>query len=920
MSIDTNRYDRMLRTYGMEAATRINMSNVYIYGLHGGYAGEICKNLALSGLNTISLIGNETINNIDKESSVYRNSLIGEKCSSVLKIYINELNSLVNVNCIENQELSDSSDNRIIFLPNSVMVVINKTVEDTTIINNICRKNNCKLVYLLCSGLAGSLFVDCIEHTVMDTTGEIYDTIIIKDIVMSKSCNNTDNYTIHCNSHNLNIGSLVKFSSIEPRTSFFLNKTWTVIDTNSHSFKIVTDMGVGSYPIDFKFVNGTIEHVPTPTTFTHQTLSEQKIDIITSNLDSLLTGRPVLKEYEYCQFVFDTVTSLMSGFASNEIIKLITFKYTPINQWFTWSDHSLFEYTSKEDVMMKYNELMKKMKELNILMVGCGALGCEWLKNLAMLGCGEVGSIDIVDPDHIEHSNLSRQFLFRQKHVKQSKCKVAKEMITQINDKMNINCYEHKLSNENKELTNQVFKNKDIVINCLDNVEARRYVDMMCFDRTLPLFESGTMGMKGNTMPIIPYVTETYSNMSDPVEEKQFPVCTIKHFPNQIIHTIHWARDNFEQYNRGPLNCNKYTVDKNFLEGLSLVEKNQAIEDINYFLSDIPKTWEDCIIKAKDNFDKIFNHEIQQLLCCFPKDSKVNNEIFWSHGKQCPKTLEIDYTNNSIDYLYATSKLLCKIYGIHDDYLYDDVINMVSAKPDLFVIKPFVPKENVKIAKDDSELGKISEDTRIDIKTVTSVYLNPQEFEKDDDSNYHIEYITAASNCRANNYSIPIASKYETKGIAGRIIPAVATTTSTVVGLIGMELLRYVAGNQKIENYRSWFMNMADNMVLYSEPIAMPEIIVNSKKLNGWTKLKYNQDTTLREFIDYYENNFDITVSIILYETAILYSDFGEDNTKLLLSNIFKNEYNIDIITDIVLTLVAEDSTITLPPIILELN
>ena len=904
MSIDTNRYDRMLRTYGMEAASRINSSNVYIYGLHGGYAGEICKNLALSGLNTISLIGNETINNIDTKSSVYRNSL-GEKCSSVLKKYINELNNLVNVN-IEYKEIA-SLENQIIFLPNSVMVVINKTLEETIIINNICRKNNCKLVYLLCCGLAGSLFVDCIEHTVMDTTGEIYDTIIIKDIVMNQGCNNTHSYTIHCNSHNLNIGSQVKFSSLESNASYyFLNKTWTVIDTNSHSFKIVTE---SMYPSDFKFVNGTIEHIPKPTTFTHQTLSEQKIDIITSNLESLLTNQPVLKEYEYCQdIVFEPVTSLMSGFASNEIIKLITFKYTPINQWFTWSDHSLFEYTTKEDVMMKYNELVKRMKELNILMVGCGALGCEWLKNLAMLGCGEVGSIDIVDPDHIEHSNLSRQFLFRQKHVKQSKCKVAKEMITQINDKMNIYCYEHKLSNENKELTNHVFKNKDIVINCLDNVEARRYVDMMCFDRNLPLFESGTMGIKGNTMPIIPYVTETYSNMSDPPEEKQFPVCTIKHFPNQIIHTIHWARDNFELYNRGPLNCNKYTVDKNFLEGLSLVEKNQAIEDINYFLSDIPKTWEDCIIKAKDNFDKIFNHEIKQLLCCFPKDCKVNNEIFWSHGKQCPKPLELD-SNNSIDYLYATSKLLCKIYGIEDDYQYEDVINMVS-KPELSKVKPFVPKENVIIAKDDAELGKIENPiTKIDIKIVPC-HLNPQEFEKDDDSNYHIEYITAASNCRANNYNIPIASKYETKGIAGRIIPAVATTTSTVVGLIGMELLRYVVGNQKIENYRSWFMNMADNMVLYSEPIAMPEMTVNSKKLNGWTKLKYIQNTTLREFINYYEKIFDITITIILHETSIVYSDFTEDNTMLQLSDIFKDK-------DIV-TLVAEDSSINLPPIILE--
>lgn len=43
-------------------------------------------------------------------------------------------------------------------------------------------------------------------------------------------------------------------------------------------------------------------------------------------------------------------------------------------------------------------------------MVGCGAIGCELLKNYALLGLGTGpdGKIIITDPDHIENSNLNR--------------------------------------------------------------------------------------------------------------------------------------------------------------------------------------------------------------------------------------------------------------------------------------------------------------------------------------------------------------------------------------------------------------------------------------------------------------------------------------------------------------------------------
>ena len=112
----------------------------------------------------------------------------------------------------------------------------------------------------------------------------------------------------------------------------------------------------------------------------------------------------------------------------------------------------------------------------------------------------------------------------------------------------------------------------------------RKYVDSICFENNLPLFESGTMGMKGNTQPVIPFLTEAYSNSSDPEVKKEFPVCTIKNFPNSIQHTIHWARDYFELFNQGPSNANKFLENPMFLDSLSLFEKNQAIKDINLFL------------------------------------------------------------------------------------------------------------------------------------------------------------------------------------------------------------------------------------------------------------------------------------------------------------------------------------------------
>jgi len=70
-------------------------------------------------------------------------------------------------------------------------------------------------------------------------------------------------------------------------------------------------------------------------------------------------------------------------------------------------------YSSQIRVFGK--EFQEKIENINCFLVGSGALGCEYIKNFAMMGlcCGDNGKLTVTDMDTIEKSNLNRQFLFR---------------------------------------------------------------------------------------------------------------------------------------------------------------------------------------------------------------------------------------------------------------------------------------------------------------------------------------------------------------------------------------------------------------------------------------------------------------------------------------------------------------------------
>lgn len=77
--------------------------------------------------------------------------------------------------------------------------------------------------------------------------------------------------------------------------------------------------------------------------------------------------------------------------------------------------------------------------------------------------------------------------------------------------------------------------------------------------------------------------------------------------------------------------------------------------------------------------------------------------------------------------------------------------------------------------------------------------LQVEEFEKDDDKNFHVDFITSAANLRASNYKLKPMDWIDVKLKAGRIIPALATTTASIAGLQTLELIKVHSCSKLVE-------------------------------------------------------------------------------------------------------------------------
>ncbi|ELP87981.1 ubiquitin-activating enzyme E1b, putative [Entamoeba invadens IP1] len=177
-----------------------------------------------------------------------------------------------------------------------------------------------------------------------------------------------------------------------------------------------------------------------------------------------------------------------------------------------------------------------------VLLVGAGGIGCEILKNVLLMG---IEYIEVIDLDVIDFSNLNRQFLFNKSHIGQSKAKVASEISkSRYNPRATV--ISHHCEIQNKKFDVSFYKRFDVVINALDNLQARKYVNHMCVCSDVPLVDGGTSAFLGQTTPILPKVTECYE-CQPKTAPKGYAVCTIRTNPSSAVHCVFWAKQLFQK-------------------------------------------------------------------------------------------------------------------------------------------------------------------------------------------------------------------------------------------------------------------------------------------------------------------------------------------------------------------------------------
>ncbi|GAM23523.1 hypothetical protein SAMD00019534_066980 [Acytostelium subglobosum LB1] len=612
------------------------------------------------------------------------------------------------------------------------------------------------------------------------------------------------------------------------------------------------------------------------------------------------------------------ISAILGGFTAQEALKSLTGKFTPLRQWLYIDALELYDKTEEEratsaagnwaatldglnskrlaaQIVALGHNACRTLEQSKLFMVGSGAIGCEMIKNYALLsvGCGNNGLITITDNDLIEKSNLNRQFLFRNKDINSPKSKTAANAARAMNERINIDAHQNKVEPNSENIyTIEFYQGLDLVVSALDNVEARVYVDSKCVANKRPLLESGTLGTKGHVQVILPNLTESYSSQKDP-NEKQTPFCTLKSFPSNIDHCIQWSRDKFEKlFCINPAELDKFITEDDYIEKLLNSQTNNKIalcRSLSKLLEVFPHRFEDCITFARTKFEKLYNHNVLHLLRSYPLDLKTKEGVpFWTLPKRPPTTQQFSRDDDGhINFVKQAAYLWANIFGIqvpeNADKLVYEFVNGVT-------LPPFKPKNKVIISDEKAqapvetfsyeqfiELTKSLEQKLKTLKAsehwTKSMSLAPQDFEKDDDRNHHIDFITAASNMRARVYTITEVDRFKVKLIAGKIIPAIATTTSVVSGLVSLEMIKVLCKHAGLEPYKNCFLNLALPYFSLCEPGAAPKIkVTNTVSCTLWDKWEIeNSNITVEEFIQFFNDKYGLKVSGIYQNSALVF-------------------------------------------------
>eukprot|EP00066_Takifugu_rubripes_P022978 XP_011612244.1 PREDICTED: ubiquitin-like modifier-activating enzyme 1 [Takifugu rubripes] len=972
VEIDEGFYSRQLYVLGHDGMHRMGTASVLVAGM-GGLGVEIAKNVILSGVKSVTVQDQSDTMWTDLSSQFFlKESHLGQNRAMCCIQQLCDLNPRVRVSAHMGPLDHD------LLLQFQVVVLTDSSLDDQKGFGDFCHAHGIQLVVADTKGLFGQLFCDFGEEFEVLEDKETPESVIVQNI--SKENPGVVLCAGEC-PHGLSDGAVVSFSEVQGMTELnsagpmaikYLSPcSFSICDTSDFSeykcggvatvepdkfkplrealleSKLLVMYGVGrtdrhkTLHLAFQALHGFVKsqgRLPLP----HNDADAEVLVAMVRELNAV-AGLERLDEVAVRNLAYTArgelapMNAFIGGLAAHEVIKACSRKFKPLKQWLYFdaleclpenrtqlAEHSGSTRGTRYDGQTAVfgSAFQEKLAGQKYFLVGAGAIGCELLKNIALIGLGAGGGglVTVTDMDFIEKSNLNRQFLFRSQDIGKSKSKIAAKAVREMNPQMNITDHQNRLDPESEAVYNyDFFMGLDGVAAALDNTEARAYLDGQCVQYQKPMLEGGTEGNHGHTLVVVPHITESYGkDTKSPT--KTIPMCTLKNFPYRIEHTLQWARDQFEgHFKQRPESLNLFISDAEFVDRTLRqgdAEALEVLEGVWNCLEDReaggkrPTSWEDCVTWARLEWETLFNNEIRQLLHFFPSDEVTDSGLpFWSESKRCPHPLTFDPDNTThMDYVVAAANLCAQIYGIkgtRDRVSIRQVLSNVA-------VPPFAVKSSVRIHLTDKEMEEAkecdeSEKVRLEelkgwlssaSARASARQMYPADFEKDDD--LHMDYIVAASNLRAENYEITPADRHQSKRIAGEIIPAIATTTAAVAGLMCLELYKLVQGHRDISSYSTSYFSLSTQYFVWMQPRRAQRFTVAGKEYTLWDDFLVEgrrggqREMTLGDLILYIKEHYGLTLCGLFYGPSVVYTG-QEERLKQSVSELVKKATKADI-------------------------
>jgi ubiquitin-activating enzyme E1 len=389
--------------------------------------------------------------------------------------------------------------------------------------------------------------------------------------------------------------------------------------------------------------------------------------------------------------------SFLGGVVAQEAMKK-TGKFTPISGWLIHEDYDLVRsndvptiraplFGSRFDYQISVlgKDFQNRIGSQKVFLVGCGALGCEYMKALALMGAGSGhgGKVTVVDMDTIEVSNLSRQFLFREEDVKNFKSTTAARVVKSWVPSMNVEALQARVGLTSEDFFNDEFwQNVDVCWNALDNVEARKYTATRCLMYGKPQLESGTLGTKNNAEVAIPFITQSYADgRESDGQENAIAMCTLRSFPYLPLHCIEMAKQQYfsELFQFGPQLYETFRQDQSefFAQIENIKDLKDRLKFLQYVKSQVQRQqsgsvdFSMCVHLAFDAMTDYFRNGILDVISIADASERKDGKPFWTGSKRKPRALEWGAGVNdpqqqsiAMEFLYSASNMNAFVWGV----------------------------------------------------------------------------------------------------------------------------------------------------------------------------------------------------------------------------------------------------------------